>query len=107
MSKDAIVALGILDVWLGSSTSGGFFVLAILFILAEAILFRPGPGREEVLRRPADRADLVFRTASIGIVFGARCLVLRTFIGPARVRRNSLPRNLKMTRSMVLFFSSS
>ena len=49
-----------------------------------------------------DDADLGFRTASIGIVFGAGCLILSATINPARVLVTCLPRKLKITGAMFV-----
>ena len=66
------------------------------------ILFRLRLGRAEFLLRRVDDADLGFRTASIGIVFGAGCLILSATINPARVLPTCLPRKLITGAMFVL-----
>ena len=57
-------------VWLGLGVARGVFIFAFRVVRVKPILFRLRLGRAELLRRRAGDADLGFRSASIGIVFG-------------------------------------
>src|SRR5689334_10697007 len=80
VSKDAAI-VAVSGVLWRSVPHSIIFALAFRFSLANLAL-RPFAGRE-VFRPWTLDVDLTFLMASIGIIFGAGCLILNTTISPA------------------------